>query len=250
LSDIFREVEEDVRREKLEKFWKAYGDYVIALVALIILGIAGFELWQRYQASQRDKAAVAFAAAQRISDPRRAAEAFADLAQNAPGGYRLLSRLEQANSMLAAGQRPSAITLYKEIADEDKGGIGAVARLRAGWAAADTTSRSDLQSLLAPLETQSSVWKPMADEILAYSDYRNHDTAKATQEFDTLANSPTTPGGLKARARAMAAFLKQGGDKNIGTVPALGPAPGPASGPAHTPLSEMVKPPAGAPTKP
>lgn len=246
MSDIFREVEEDVRKEKLEKFWKAYGDYVIALVALIILGIAGFEFWQRYQANQRDKAAVAYMAAQRISDARQSAGVFADLAKTAPGGYRLLSRLEQANSMLAAGQRETAVALYKEIADEDKGGIGAVARLRAAWATADTTSRTDLQNLLAPFETESSVWKPMADEVLAYSDFRNHDTAKAMAEFAKLASDPTTPGDLKSRARAMAAFLQQGGDKNTGTVPQIGP----AAGPAHTPLSELAKPPTGAPTKP
>jgi hypothetical protein len=242
LSDIFREVEEDVRRERLEKFWKAYGDYVIALVAVIILGIAGFELWQRYQANQRDKAAIAFSAAQRITDPRRAAEAFADLAKTAPTGYRLLSRVEQADGMLASGQRDTAVALYKEIANEDKGGIGAVARLRAGWAIVDTTSRADLQTLLAPLETQSSAWKPMADEILAYSDYRNHDTAKATQEFAALAGNPATPGMLKSRARAMAAFLGQGGEKNFGTVP--------PPGPAHTPLAGAVTPPAGAPAQP
>jgi hypothetical protein len=241
LSDIFREVEEDVRREKLQKFWKAYGDYMIALVALIILGIAGFELWQRYQANQRDKAAVAFAAAQRITDPKRAAEAFADLAKTAPNGYRLLSRVEQADSMLASGQRETAIALYKEIAAEDKGGIGAIARLRAGWATADTTSRAELQTLLAPLETPSGTWKPMADEILAYSDYRNHDLAKATQEFDALSNDPASPGYVKSRARAMSAFLHQGGDKNFGTVPP------PAS--AHT-LLPGVTPPAGAPAQP
>jgi hypothetical protein len=242
LSDIFREVEEDVRKEKLEKFWKAYGDYVIALGALIILGIAGFEFWQRYQASQRDKAAIAFASAQRITDPRRAADAFADLAKTTPDGYRLLSRLEQANSMLAGGQRETAVTVYKEIADQDKGGIGAVARLRTGWATADTATRADLQTLLAPLESQSSVWKPMADEILAYSDYRNHDVAKATGEFDALASNPATPGALKSRARAMAAFLKQGGDKNVGTVP--------PPGPAHTLLPGAAPPPAGASTQP
>lgn len=242
MSDIFREVEEDVRREKLEKIWKAYGDYIIALVALIILGIAGFEFWQRYEANQRDKAAIAFAAAQRISDPKRAAEAFADLAKTAPAGYRLLSRLEQADAMLAAGQRETAITLYKEIANEDKGGLGAVARLRAAWGTADTASRSDLQTLLAPLETSSSAWKPMADEIIAYSDYHTHNIAKATEEFEALAGDPAAPGYLKSRARSMAAFLKQGGDKNFGTVP--------PPGPAHTPLPGVVPPPAGAPTKP
>lgn len=223
MSDIFREVEEDVRREKLEKFWKAYGDYVIALVALIILGIAGFEFWQRYQANQRDKAAIAFSAAQRISDPRQAAQTFADLASSAPSGYRQLARLEEAGSMLAAGQRETAIALFKEIADQDKGGIGQVARLRAGWAMVDSASRSALQAELAPLQTSSGSWKAMADEVIAYSDYRNHDDAKAAQEFDALANDPAAAGAIKVRARAMANFLKQGGDKDVGTVPPVAP---------------------------
>ena len=239
MSDIFREVEEDVRREKLEKFWKAYGDYIIVLGAVIILGVAGFEFWQRYQANQRDNASIAFQAAQRITDPRQAAEAFADLAKTAPNGYRLLSQMEQADSMLAAGQRQTAIDLYKEIANGDKGGVGSVARLRAAWAMADNSSHADLQAWLAPLQTTSSAWKPVADEILAYADYRDHDVAKAAQEFATLANDPATPGELRGRARAMTSFLKQGGDKNFGTVPP----------PVSAPQPGAVTPP-GAPAQP
>jgi hypothetical protein len=243
LSDIFREVEEDVRREKLEKFWKAYGDYVIALAALIIIGIAGFELWQRYEASQRDKASVAFSAAQRISDPKAAAVAFADLAKTAPKGYALLARLEQAHSLLATGQTREALAIYKQIADEDKSGAGAVARLREGWALADTSSRADLETLLAPLRQPSGAWAQLADEILAYSDYRNNQMTKATDEFNALANDTNSPQQLRVRARAMAAFLKQGGAKDFGTVPPPAPvappgavaAPAPAPGAAATP---------------
>jgi hypothetical protein len=245
LSDIFREVEEDVRREKLEKFWKAYGDYVIALAALIIIGIAGFELWQRYEASQRDKASVAFSAAQRISDPKAAAVAFADLAKTAPKGYALLARLEQAHSLLATGQTREALAIYKQIADEDKSGAGAVARLREGWALADTSSRADLETLLAPLRQPSGAWAQLADEILAYSDYHNNQMTKATDEFNALANDTNSPQQLRVRARAMAAFLKQGGAKDFGTVPppapvappgaVAAPAPAPAPGAAATP---------------
>ncbi|HEY2835933.1 MAG TPA: tetratricopeptide repeat protein [Rhizomicrobium sp.] len=219
MSDIFREVEEDVRRDKLQKFWKAYGDYVIALVAVIIVGIAGFELWQRYQATQRDKASVAFSAAQAIRDPKQAAESFADLAKTAPKGYALLAKLEQASSMMASGERDGAIALYREVVDQDKGGIGAVARLREAWALADTSSRSDLETLLAPLRTGGAVWKPSADEILAYSDYHNNQIAKAAAEFEALAKDPNSPQQLQRRSQAMAFFLKQGGAKDFGTVP-------------------------------
>ena len=240
LSDIFREVEEDVRRERLEKFWKAYGDYVIALAALIIVGIAGFELWQRYQANQRDKASLALSAAQRITDPRAAALAFADLAKTAPRGYALLAKLEQANSMLASGQRDGALALYKEIMDQDKSGIGAVARIRQAWALADTASRSDLETLLAPLRTSGSAWKPNADEILAYSDYHNNLTAKAMSEFDALAKDPNSPQQLQRRTRAIATFLKRGGPKDFGSVPPASPSPAP--GAVTTPAAPATAP--------
>ncbi len=55
MSDIFREVEEDVRRERLEKLWKPYGDYVIAAGRGRLLGIGGYKLWQRYETSRAGK---------------------------------------------------------------------------------------------------------------------------------------------------------------------------------------------------
>jgi hypothetical protein len=235
LSDIFREVEEDVRREKLQKFWKAYGDYMIALAAVIIIGIAGFELWQRYEATERDKASLAFSAAQRVNDPKAAAAAFADLAKTAPKGYALLAKLEQAHSLMASGQKDSALALYKEIADQDKGSTGAVARLRQGWAIVDTSSRADLETLLAPLREPSGAWKQLADEILAYSDYHSNQPAKAADEFNALANDNGAPQQLRVRARAMAAFLAQGGAKDFGSVPP--PAPAPAPGTVAAPVA-------------
>lgn len=224
MSDIFREVEEDVRREKLEKLWKKYGDYVIALIAVAVIGIAGFELWQRYQTTQRNKASNAFAAAQQITDPRAAAQAFADLAKTAPSGYRVLAQLEQANNMLDTGQKDSAITLYKQIANSHQGGVGAVARLRAAWALADTSSRANLVTLLAPLRNPSSAWRQLAGEVLAYSDFHHNHIAKAAKEFEALANDPQSPPQLRTRAGAMGTFLAQGGDKDFGKVPPTAPA--------------------------
>ena len=95
MSDIFREVEEDVRRRRLEQFWKYYGNYVIALVVLVLLGVGGWQLWLRHEAQERDKDSIAFVAAQRITTPREAEACFADLAKTATGGYGLLAKLSK-----------------------------------------------------------------------------------------------------------------------------------------------------------
>jgi len=131
VTDIFREVEEDVRRERIEKLWKAYGNYVIALVVLLFVGIAGWQLWQRHQDQERVRYSDRFIAAQRITNPQAAANAFADIARSAPKGYAILAKLSQASAMFMAGQRNEAIELFKQIAMDDSGTIGSVARLRA-----------------------------------------------------------------------------------------------------------------------
>ena len=69
MSDIFREVEEDVRKERLEKIWKAYGDYIIAAGVLLFAGIAGFQLWQRHEDNERVKASAALVVAQQAPEP-------------------------------------------------------------------------------------------------------------------------------------------------------------------------------------
>jgi hypothetical protein len=219
VSDIFREVEEDVRRERFEKLWKAYGNFAIACVALLFAGIAGWQFWERHELQERQKVADAFIAAQRITNPQAAATAFADLAKGAPKGYAQLARLSQAGAMFASGQRADAIDLYKQIAKDDNGVIGSVARLRAAWAIADTASRKELADLLKPLDQPGNPWRPNAREVMAYADYRAMDSKSALAKFTELAVDPESPQGLRSRAQAMMSFLKNGGAVNYGSVP-------------------------------
>jgi hypothetical protein len=236
VSDIFREVEEDVRRERLEKLWKAYGNYAILALVLLFVGIAGWQFWERHETAERQKVADAFIAAQRISNPQTAASTFADLAKTAPKGYAQVARLSQAGAMLASGQRDGAIDLYKQIAKDDSGLVGSVARLRAAWALAESASRTELTELLKPLDQPGNAWRPNAREVLAYADYRAMDSKSALKKYSELATDPESPEGLRSRAEAMAAFLKNGGAVNYGTVPAdAAPPPPEAANPAKPP---------------
>jgi len=231
VSDIFREVEEDVRRERLEKLWKAYGNYAIAALVLLFAGIAGWQFWQRHELEERQKFSDSFVAAQRITNPQAAASTFADLARNAPKGYSGLARLSQAGAMFASGQRDGAIELYKQIAKDDSGPIGSVARLRAAWGLAESASRADLADLLKPLDQPGNAWRSNAREVLAYADYRAMDTKSALAKYNELALAPEGPEGLRARAKAMADFLKNGGATSYGTVPPDAVAPNPVAEP-------------------
>jgi hypothetical protein len=236
VSDIFREVEEDVRRERAQRIWKRYGTYSIAAGVLVFVGIGAWQMWQRHDRQEREKISAQFVAAQRITNPRDAANAFVDL--KGRKGYGEIARLSQASAMFVAGQRKEAIDLYKEIAASDSGPVGSVARLRAAWALAETATRTELAELLKPLNPPGSPWRENAHEVMAFADYRALDIKSAQAKYAELAVDPKAPDALKARAKAMSDFIKGGGAITYGSVPpevVVPPPPVAAPSPAAAP---------------
>ena len=233
MTDIFREVEEEVRREHYAELWKKYGDYIIAGAALLIIAAAGVQLWRIHEQREQAKAAATYAIASQMLDGGAAGSAaltFDKLAQTAPGGYAQLALLQKANALYAAGNVPQAIETYKQVAAKGDPLLAPVARVRAAWATVDSAPRSDVDTLLKPLLDQTSPWHPIAREILAYDDYRNGAFAKAQGEFLAISKDKDAPSAVRRRSEVMAGYLAAGGDQNYGTVP---PPPAPPANPQN-----------------
>lgn len=222
MADIFREVDEEVRRERYEQLWKKYRDHIIAAAALIVIGAAGVQLYRVYELRQEEKTAVGYAAAMQLlnsGQPAAAIPQLENLARTAPSGYARLAKLAQADALFASGSQGAAVRLYQQIASGNDPYLSAVARLHAAWAIADNSSKSEVESLLGPLADPGSPWHQMAQEVLAYRDLRSGNATAALKSYEALTADTNAPASLRSRARAMAVFLKAGGDANYGTVP-------------------------------
>ena len=99
MSDIFQEVDEEVRRDRAAEFWKKYQNYIYAAAALIVLATAGYRYWDYRQTEARQAAGEAFQQALKFDQEGKSAEAQAALAKlrdDAPAGYRMLARFVTA----------------------------------------------------------------------------------------------------------------------------------------------------------
>ena len=222
MSDIFREVEEEVRQERLQKWWKKYGDYVVAGVSAIIIVVAGYKFWQHYDEQQRLKASSQYQSALQLNAGGQtdlAGKAYAQIAKDAPSGYAAVAKMAEADTLLVQGKTQEALAIYTALMNKDKAGLGDVARIRAAWVQADTLSTEALRTLLAPLNNDKSAWRYMAREILAYRDYRDGKAQTAQKEFQALAANSDVPAAVRQRASAMVTFLRTSGGENYGTVP-------------------------------
>ena len=55
MSDIFQEIDEDLRQDKAARLWKAYGKYLIALAIFIILAIASYRFMNTQMKKKENK---------------------------------------------------------------------------------------------------------------------------------------------------------------------------------------------------
>lgn len=243
MSDIFQEVEEDVRRERYEELWKKYGNYVIALASLIVLGVAVWQFWQRYELTQRQTASDSYEdaiAVGRTGDAAKAEAAFSAIANSSTSGYQTLAKFELATAYLAQGKRDPAVAMLRELVQSSDPLISSPARLRLAWTLADASPKPEIATLLAPLLEMTNPWRFAAQEVLTYLDLMQGSRNDAQAGYERLAAEVQAPMSLRSRATAIANYIKA---NPVGAPPAAVPAPTPA--PAAAPAAPAAAPAAG-----
>jgi hypothetical protein len=216
VSDIFHEVDEEVRRDQLKKLWDRYSIYLIAAAVLIVAGIAAWRGYEYWVAQKAAAAGAAFEAAVSLSEQGKHAEAeaaFAKIANEAPDGYRVLARFRAA-AELAQVKSADAVKAYDELAADNS--IGStwqdLAAIRAGLLLVDNAPLADMRRRLDPLAEPGRSFRHTARELLALSAWRNRDIAATRRYLDMIATDAETPANTRARVDVLSALIAGGGN--------------------------------------
>jgi hypothetical protein len=215
VTDIFQEVDEEVRREQLKKLWQRHGHYLVALCILVIAGVGAWRGYQWWEAKQAAQAGAAFEQAVSLAEAgkhQEAEAAFAKLGADGTAGYRVLARLRNA-AELARTDGKAAVGGYDEIAADKGAGpvIQDLAAVRAGFLLVDTAPYSELRARLEPLTTPDRPFRHSAREILALSAWKSGDMTTARQWTDAIMSDPQTPAGTRSRAEVLSELIAANG---------------------------------------
>jgi hypothetical protein len=215
VTDIFNEVDEEVRREQLKKLWERYGNYLIGLCVLVVVAVGawrGYQWWEIKQAAQSGAAFEQAVALAEGGKHQEAEAAFAKLASDGTAGYRVLARLRQA-AELAVTDRKAAVSAYDAIAADTSAGqvIEDLAAVRAGILLVDTTPYSEMRKRLEPLTAADRTFRHTARELLGLSAWKAGDIAAARQWTDMIMSDPLTPAGTRSRAEVLGELIAASG---------------------------------------
>jgi hypothetical protein len=238
VSDVFNEVDEELRRDKAQELFTRYRPLMVAVTLAIILGVSGYKGWEWYSAKQQAAAAETFAAASALlaaGDFVAAEKAFTEFTANAPKGYAALATMELAAIKAQTGQAVEAATLYTKAASEFNDPLyHDLASLKAVMVVVDSLSLAGMDAKLALLTGPGRPFRFTARELLAAKAFEEGDLARARDDYSYLALALDAPAGARTRAQQALAVLG----------PAPEPKPAPVSDQAEqTPAdAEPVKP--------
>ena len=218
MADIFHEVDEEVRRERLQKLWERYSIYIIGGAVLIVAAIAAWRGYDYWQAKQAAAAGTAFESALALSESGKHAEAqaaFDKIAADAPAGYRRLARLRAAAD-LAETKPDEAVKAYDQLAADSSLGapLQDLAAVRAGLLLVDKAPLSEMQRRLDVASGADRTFRHSARELLALSAWRNHDFAAARRYLDMITADGQTPPSIRARADVLSALIAADSNKS------------------------------------
>ncbi len=209
MSDIIREVDEELKRENWQKLWKRYGKFLIGAAVFSVAATAAVVGWREYDASQRlaigDRFAAVLADAESSDTPAASADAMAAFAAGAPDGYAMLARLREAKLRADAGDRAAAIAIYDSIAGDGSADrmFRDLAILYSVRTQADDGDPDALIARLSPLGAETGTWRYSARELTAILHLRAGDIEASRAAYQQLADDLLAPQGLRARSAEM-----------------------------------------------
>ena len=214
MSDIFREIDEDLRRDQAADLWKKYGSWFLAFAVILVGATAAYRAYVHFETQKSEALGARYQAALELSRTGKSAEAakeFSAIANEGGAGYGVLARFRAA-SELQSNDKAASAGQFDALANDASVGpvLQGLARLRAATILADQISGAELAQRLEPLLAQGSSWAPSARELLGLSALKAGDLASAGKFFDAITTDPAAPPALRQRTELYLALVKSG----------------------------------------
>ena len=222
ISDTFvREVDENLRRDQLRDFFKAYGNWLILAVVLFLAASGGFIWWKQHQVQQHETQVEKLAQVYKdigSGSTGRAPQQLGELSKSGAKAVRASAMFARAALALQQNDVKLATGTFKSIADDS--GLPKpyrdAALIRRTALEFDQMKPEDVIATLEPLAKPGEPWFGTAGELTALAMVKQGKRQEAGQLFAAIAKDPGVPQTIRARAVQVAGTLGVDASNAIG----------------------------------
>jgi hypothetical protein len=247
-DNFLREVEEELRRERIEKIWREYGTYLIAGALLIVLAVLGREYYVGRRTAAAEATGARYEDALALATDNKqgsAAKEFEAVTANGTGGYPQLARLQSAGALLKDGKKAEALAAFEALAKESGADplLRDYAALQAASLRLGEADFTEMQNRLNPLLGDDSPWRYNARELLGLAAFKAGNASEARNLLTPLLVDQRTPQSIAVRAQIVMAEIATAeiAKKASSAAPAPGAATAAETAPAGKAPADTTK---------
>jgi hypothetical protein len=216
---FLREVDEEVRRERMTKLARRYGVIVAAAVAALLIVFGGFLAWRYHRdsvAGDRGEQLTAAMSALTTGNAAKARTMLDPLAADGGKGYAPLAKILLADMAVRDGKTPDAARAFMAVAGDEAAPqpVRDLALVRGTALDFDTLAPAEVIRRMTPLVGAGRPWTGTAGELIALAQLRQGQGKAAAATLAGVAKDVTVPRTLRERAAQLAADL--GTDVTVG----------------------------------
>ncbi len=207
-DSLIREVEEELRRERIAKLWEQYGALVVGAAVAIVVGVGGYKFWQARTQAAAERAGGQYEQATKLfssGKPAEATKALKALSQSGHPGYAILAKLRLAGRAVEAKKPGEAVTYYEQIAkDPDAQDIFRdFAILQIASLKLSEESWTDIKNRLTEVSKDGRPWRFAARELIGIAAFRAGKYDEVRQALAELVGNNDVPSSIRQRAQVI-----------------------------------------------
>ena len=211
MDDIFKEVDEELREERLTKIWKRIGPYVVGILSGAIIITSAVIGYREYDETQRQNWGVQFAEAMNLSEEgnwQESLDLFDTLTEKTNLGYKTLSLFQAASLYARNGNKEKALEIYQSLENEalDEN-FRDLATLMLIYLQFDNADPEILEKRIEKLASKGNPWYYNAVELKGFLFAKQKNKEKQIEIFNILSKDNKAPEGVRTRANDMLAIL-------------------------------------------
>ena len=220
-DSFIREVEEELRSDRLKKVWDQFGAFIITAAILIVVGTAAWRGWEYYSERQASASGDRFLAALNLANEGKSDEALAalqSLENDGYGAYPVLARMRAATVLEEKGNTAGAVAAFDAVAADGSApdAVRDMARIRAAYILVDTGTADEVAERAEPLSADTSPLRHAAREALGLAAWKDGRLGDAKVLFQQIVDDLNAPRNAKQRAAIMLDLIKSSGEVQEG----------------------------------
>lgn len=208
---IFREVDEELRGDRMRAIWRRFGPFVIGGAVAIVILVAVNEGWTWWQNSNAARSSDQFYGALELAetgDIAGAQTALNAVVVDGTGGYPTLARFRQASLLARDGKPAEAIAAYDALAtSETNPRLREMALVLAAYLLVDGGDVAAVLQRVGGLASPENPLRNAAREAIGLTQYKAGDLASALVTFEQVLADPAVGPEVRNRVQIYVAQL-------------------------------------------